>query len=71
MAGSEQIIPVQAMVIIFLAPSLFTQETITGGTGYSIVPGFHISFDIIIPLSAVINQIIIHLLYYSIYKRLL
>jgi len=39
--GSEHNIPVQAMVIILLFPLPSVQDTITAGTGYSMVPGLN------------------------------
>ena len=43
MGGSELTMPVQAMVIRFCFPSA-AQETSTTGTGFSIVPGFIVTF---------------------------
>ena len=44
-AGLVFIIPVHAIVII-LEFSILPQDTITAGSGYKKVPGFHITFDI-------------------------
>jgi len=44
MGGSGFTVPVQAMVMMLGAPFLSAQDTITTGTGLSIVEGFHCCF---------------------------
>ena len=47
-AGSEQIVPAQAIVNTLSFPSLSLQLTSTAGTGYNILPGFHDCFPIVL-----------------------
>ena len=48
-AGSEQMVPAHATVMILGVSPGRAQLTMTAGTGYSILPGFQYSFDIFSP----------------------
>ena len=58
-SGEEQTVPVQATVIIFGFSPCLLQLTITAGSGYSILPGFHtclpISSSVLIWPAAPVN----------------
>lgn len=47
MGGSDATVPVHATVMMFGAPLPSAQATITTGTGFSMVEGFHWSFFIL------------------------
>jgi hypothetical protein len=46
--GFVQIVPAHAMVMMLAFPSRSATLTMTAGTGFNILPGFHVCLDICI-----------------------